>query len=68
MHDSADNHSPVHRPPPAPVVAELVRAGLSAGTAKAMESWKATEVLELLEHTAPEVPGKGPAAPARGTI
>jgi len=39
---------PAHQPPPATLVAELVRAGLSWGTAMAMERWKAEEVLELL--------------------
>lgn len=37
-----------HEPPPAAVVAELVRCGVSFGTAMAMEKWKAQEVLELL--------------------
>lgn len=39
---------PAHQPPPAAVVAELMRAGVSWGTAMAMERWKAEEVLELL--------------------
>ena len=39
---------PAHQPPPATVVAELMRAGVSWSTAMAMERWKAEEVLELL--------------------
>jgi hypothetical protein len=39
---------PVHQPPPAPLVAELIRAGVSQTTAMAMERWKAQEVLDLL--------------------
>lgn len=41
--------TPVHQPPPAPVVAALMRAGVSWDTAMAMERWKAQEVLELLQ-------------------
>lgn len=41
-------HFPAHQPPPAPLVAELMRAGLSWHTAMAMERWKAQEVLDLL--------------------
>jgi hypothetical protein len=44
---------PAHQPPPATVVAELMRAGVSWGTAMAMERWKAEEVLELL-HARPD--------------
>ena len=40
----------VHQPPPATVVAALMRAGVSWDTAMAMERWKAQEVLELLQH------------------
>ena len=40
---------PAHQPPPATVVAELMRAGVSWSTAMAMERWKAEEVLELLK-------------------
>ena len=43
---------PAHQPPPATVVAELMRAGVSWGTAMAMERWKAEEVLELLNSRA----------------
>lgn len=39
---------PIHVPPPAALVTALVRAGVSFGTAMAMERWKAQEVLELL--------------------
>ncbi|MGI0130452.1 MAG: hypothetical protein ACREEC_09945 [Thermoplasmata archaeon] len=38
----------IHRPPPAALVTALVRAGVSFGTAMAMERWKAQEVLDLL--------------------
>jgi hypothetical protein len=48
---------PAHQPPPAAVVAELMRAGVSWGTAMAMERWKAEEVLELLS---PQVSNQGP--------
>jgi hypothetical protein len=48
-HDMASmDASPVHRPPPAAIVSALVRAGVSLGTAMAMERWKAQEVLDLL--------------------
>ena len=59
-----------HEPPPAPVVAELVRAGLSWNTAMAMEQWKAREVLELLrsEVTDAHVGRLGNGARAHGTI
>ncbi|HZS14228.1 MAG TPA: hypothetical protein VFC09_06485 [Candidatus Dormibacteraeota bacterium] len=40
----------IHKSPPAPIVAELVRAGVSLETAQAMERWKAEEVLELLRY------------------
>ena len=60
-------HHAAHQPPPANVVAELVRAGVSITTAMAMERWKAQEVLDLLkaerrgdDHQA--------GAPLRGTI
>ena len=39
----------VHQPPPATVVAALMRAGVSWDTAMAMERWKAQEVLDLLQ-------------------
>jgi outer membrane cobalamin receptor len=42
-----------HRPPPAALVSALVRAGVSADTAMAMERWKAQEVLDLLHGAAP---------------
>ena len=42
--------SHAHQPPPATVVAALMRAGVSWDTAMAMERWKAQEVLELLQH------------------
>ena len=42
--------SHVHQPPPAPLVAALMRAGVSWDTAMAMERWKAQEVLDLLQH------------------
>jgi hypothetical protein len=38
----------VHHPPPAALVLALVSAGISLGTAMAMERWKAQEVLDLL--------------------
>jgi hypothetical protein len=44
---------PIHRPPPAALVTALVRAGVSVGTAMAMERWKAQEVLDLLGGTMP---------------
>jgi hypothetical protein len=48
-HDTASmDSSSVHRPPPAAIVAALVRAGVSLDTAMAMERWKAQEVLDLL--------------------
>jgi hypothetical protein len=46
---------PAHRPPPAAIVSALVRAGVSFGTAMAMERWKAQEVLDLLGGAAPAV-------------
>ncbi len=59
---------PVHQPPPAPVVVELLRAGLSRSTVLAMETWKAREVLELLYGAGrAEIPFE-PAGPARGSI
>jgi hypothetical protein len=42
------SRSRVHHPPPAALVLALVRAGISVGTAMAMERWKAQEVLDLL--------------------
>ncbi len=61
---------PAHQPPPAPIVAELMRAGLSFSTAMAMERWKAQEVLELLrpdvtDETLRKLPNSGR---ADGTI
>jgi hypothetical protein len=47
------DHPPIHRPPPAALVTALVRAGVSIGTAMAMERWKAQEVLDLLTGTMP---------------
>ncbi|HEX3605470.1 MAG TPA: hypothetical protein VH134_06075 [Candidatus Dormibacteraeota bacterium] len=47
------DRSPAHRPPPAALVTALVRAGVSFGTAMAMERWKAQEVLDLLGGTMP---------------
>ncbi len=61
------DRDPVHRPPPAPIVAALVRAGLSPATAQAMEAWKAREVLDLLHGTRMEVTME-PAGPGRGSI
>jgi hypothetical protein len=58
----------IHEPPPPPVIAALVSAGLSIGTATAMEPWKASEVLELLRSTVRADSQLGPTAPARGTI
>jgi len=43
------SRSPAHQPPPATLVAALMRAGVSWDTAMAMERWKAQEVLELLQ-------------------
>lgn len=48
---STVSRSPAHQPPPASVVAALMRAGVSWDTAMAMERWKAQEVLELLQGT-----------------
>ncbi|MDQ6855573.1 MAG: hypothetical protein M3Z57_00695 [Candidatus Dormibacteraeota bacterium] len=59
---------PIHEPPPPSVIAALVSAGLSLGTATAMEPWKACEVLELLRSSVRTEPQRRPAAPARGTI
>ncbi len=59
---------PVHQPPPAPIVAELVRAGLSWSTVMAMESWKAREVLDLLALSGRGDPRFGSIGPARGSI
>lgn len=59
---------PIHQPPPAPLVAELVRAGVSWSTAMAMESWKAREVLELLRDRALAETRGGLTLPLRGTI
>lgn len=46
---SSVSRSPAHQPPPASLVAALMRAGVSWDTAMAMERWKAQEVLELLQ-------------------
>jgi hypothetical protein len=62
------NRPPVHQPPPAPVVADLIRAGLTRSTALAMESWKAREVLELLRETNRTELSFRPGTPAHGTI
>jgi hypothetical protein len=59
---------PIHEPPPPPVIAALVSAGLSLGTATAMEPWKASEVLELLRNSVRADLQVGLATPARGTI
>lgn len=59
---------PIHQPPPAPVVADLIRAGLTRSTALAMESWKAREVLELLRESERGDIGFRPVIPARGSI
>ena len=48
-------HRSVHQPPPAAVVAALVRAGVSLSTALAMEQYKAAEILELLRADAAPV-------------
>jgi len=57
---------PIHRPPPAALVTALVRAGVSVGTAMAMERWKAQEVLDLLggTHSASRSGDEGIARPA----
>jgi hypothetical protein len=57
---------PAHRPPPAAIVSALVRAGVSFGTAMAMERWKAQEVLDLLGGAGPTSRGgdEGLARPA----
>lgn len=47
MNPQSPSH-PVHHPPSEHVIAELIRAGLSWGTAMSMERWKAQEVLDLL--------------------
>jgi hypothetical protein len=44
----AMNGFAAHQPPPPTVVEALVRAGLTPTTARAMDRWKAEEVLELL--------------------
>lgn len=62
------NRPPIHEPPSPPVVAALLRAGLSLSTATAMEPWKAHEVLELLRLSVRSEPQLGPVAPGRGTI
>jgi len=61
---------PAHQPPPAPLVAELIRAGLSQTTAMAMERWKAQEVLDLLRKdvTDDTAAAGGMLAQGRGTI
>lgn len=51
------DRSPIHVPPPAALVSALVRAGVSFGTAMAMERWKAQEVLELLGGSMPAARG-----------
>lgn len=50
----------IHEPPPQHVVDALVRAGVSLGTALAMERWKAAEVLDLLQQPRPGlgIPGR----------
>ena len=60
-------HHPAHQPPPANVVAELVRAGVSITTALAMERWKAQEVLDLLKAERRN-DDRPTGAPLRGTI
>ncbi len=62
------NRTRIHQPPAPPVIAALVRAGLSLATANAMEPWKAAEVLDLLHAGACAEPQLEPVAPARGTI
>jgi hypothetical protein len=59
---------PVHQPPPPPLVAELLRAGLSRSTVLAMESWKAREVLDLLYGAGRVEIRFEPAGSARGSI
>lgn len=49
-----------HQPPPAAVVTELVRAGVSLDTALAMERWKAQEVLDLLRPAPSPALGQDP--------
>lgn len=58
-HDcSVMSRSAAHQPPPATIVAALMRAGVSWDTAMAMERWKAQEVLELLQGTASSEPAR----------
>ena len=65
---AAMNRLPIHQPPPAPVVEQLMSAGVSWSTAMAMEAWKAREVLELLRHSAGRELRLGPQTTARGSI
>ena len=62
------NRSPIHQPPPEPVVEDLMRAGVTRSTALAMETWKAREVLELLRDTSRGDLSMGAIGPARGSI
>jgi hypothetical protein len=62
------HRTPVHQPPPGPLVDELMRAGLTRSTAMAMEGWKAREVLELLRDSGRGDAGFGALRPARGSI
>lgn len=58
----------IHQPPPAPVVEDLIRAGLTRSTALAMESWKAREVLDLLHESNRVDAGFRPLVRRRGSI
>ena len=62
------NRSPIHQPPPDPVVEDLMRAGVTRSTAMAMETWKAREVLELLRYPVHAELAMGAIGPARGSI
>jgi len=57
-----------HRPPPDEVVRSLTDAGVSFDTARAMEGWKAREVLELLNAAATARPPHGEGPPAHGRL
>jgi hypothetical protein len=61
------NRSPIHQPPPDPIVEDLMRAGVTRSTAMAMEVWKAHEVLELLRDRSRDG-AIGPLRPLRGSI
>lgn len=60
MHDVEVAAPRIHRPPPDDVIRSLTSAGLSPSTVRAMEWWKAREVLELLR---PDLGNPGPGGP-----